>query len=532
MKLIVRKEKELLLESSLLNKWFNNRYSSIFICMFLLFSLNLIVWGQDTTKSQAIKPQEIFLNKSLVKAKYPPYPLMAGFLLVKEANGGDPFAQHELGIRYILGNGFPADTVLGISWLKKAVQANIPAAHFNYAIMCANGTGVEWNPFAAYIHFKYAAQAGLPEGEYMYGVTFIDNFVVSRNIATAFYWLKKAEKDGFQPAKELINELIKSGYSAPPDSVIPIEETIEPIVNHQSTILDPGLEPEFFKFEKDSTDHTDKQNFVNMISDKNINEIKEFIGSKIDTADISVDSLKALALIDSAVIYCSPEAIFIKANQTTNYIRAVELYLAALRNGYNQAFYSLNKIITKKEFKDVLTKLVNKKDAAGLYIASTLRLSNLIYDLTFDQAIEYLKTSAIKKNNNALNELGLAYYSGKFVDKDKDEAIKLWQTAASFNDNEAIQRLIFTKMVDGYSEVTNNDIKYLQKAVDWGSILGLAALGFAYEKGIFVPTKMAVAVQYYRRGAHRGNYYAYTLLKRLYDELRPEYDEFTIYTDE
>lgn len=500
--------------------------------MFFLVLQNLTVWGQDTTKSQVIKPQEIFINKSLVKAKYPPYPLMAGFLLVKEANSGDPFAQHELGIRYILGNGFPVDTVLGISWLKKAVQANIPAAHFNYAIMCANGTGVDWNPFAAYIHFKYAAQAGLPEGEYMYGVTFIDNFVVSRNVATAFYWLKKAEKDGFEPAKELIKELIKSGYSAPPDSVVPIEESIEPVVSHQSTILDPGLEPEFFKFEKDSTDHTEEQNFVNMINDKNINQIKEFIGSKIDTADISVDSLKALALIDSAATYGSPEAIFIKANQTINLFTAVELYLSALRNGYNQAFYSLNKIINKKEFKDLLTKLVNKKDATGLYIVSMLRLSNLIYDLTFDQAVDYLKSAANKKNINSLNELGLAYYSGKYVDKDKNAAIKLWEIAASLNNNEAKQRLIFTKMVDGYSEITNNDIKYLLKAVDCGSILSCAALGFAYEKGFFVPVKKAVAVQYYRRGAHRGNYYAYTLLKRLYDELRPEYDEFTIYTDE
>ncbi|MFH0736737.1 MAG: tetratricopeptide repeat protein [bacterium] len=521
-------------ENNYLHACFGNFCVLLFIVQLLL---GCTIFGQDSIKSQAIRPTEIWAKKPLVRSVYPPYPLMAGFLLVKEANEGDPFAQHELGIRYIMGNGFPADTAVGISWLKKAVTSNIPAAHFNYGIMLTNGTGVNWNPFEAYLHFKFAAESGMPEGQYMLSTFYIDNYVVNRNIANAFYWLRLSANSGFLPAKNLISELEKSGYTAPDDTSGQIPNKADKETrDQQTTIFDSGLAIDFLNFEKDSSSNKKEDLLVNLLHKKSLDDIKEFVGCVIVEKNDSIDSVKSQMIIENAAKNGSPEAIFIIANQNfagnNNVIEVIEEYLKALRLGYNKAFFNINKIITTKNFKDELTKKVSKKDPSALYVISQLRLGNLMFEITFEQAVDYLKTAAFKKNVNALNELGLSYYSGKYVDKDKTAAIALWNDAIKLGDNEAKQRIILTKMIDGYETVLVDDVMYLKFEEENGSVLACPALGYAYERGIFVPCKKNLAMQYYRKGAHRGNQYAFTLLKRLYDEIRPNDEDFIIYNQE
>jgi len=53
-------------------------------------------------------------------------------------------------------------------------------------------------------------------------------------------------------------------------------------------------------------------------------------------------------------------------------------------------------------------------------------------------------------------------------------------------------------------------------------------LAYAYEKGIGVQKSKAEAVKFYRLTAQRGNYAGYEELKRLYDEIRPKENKFTI----
>ena len=116
-----------------------------FILFFLFVSISL--FAQDSTQIQAFKDNTP-RKYPVLKAKYPSYSLIAGYVLVTEANRNDPFAQHELGIRYLLGSGFPADTVKAIYWIRKAADQNLPSARFNYGIMLYNGVGVPWNPYS------------------------------------------------------------------------------------------------------------------------------------------------------------------------------------------------------------------------------------------------------------------------------------------------------------------------------------------------------------------------------------------------
>ncbi len=522
----MKKEKARALELFLTKK------ISLNTVVILLLFLNGL-YAQDSSKSEAIKPTDFWNKKTLVKPIYPPYPLMAGFLLVKEANQGDPFAQHELGLRYIMGNGFNADTALGISWLKRAVKSGIPAAHFNYAIMCLNGTGVEWNPFEAFYHIKFAAIAGLPEGMYLLGVLYTDNLLISRNLNLAFQWLNKSANAGFLPAKQVIDEIIKSGFSPPEDSTPDPNEQIA--INNTSTVLDPGFEPELISFEKDSTSINKEDYFISKFSVKKINEIRDFVGCKIDTVDLSIDSIKAIQIIKKASEFSSPEAVYayakLELSAKQQQFDYAETLLKAMRLGYNSALFSLNAVINDLKFTENLFKLVNKKDPQALYIISQVRLLNLKFDITHDQAIEYLKIAAAKNNINAVNELALIYFTGKYDMKNKEEAIKLWLSLYK-NDNEAKQRLLFAKIIEDTQLINKSEYDYLKFASDNGSIIADAAIGYIYEKGVFASPKKALAEKYYRKGSRRGNNYAFLLLKNLYNDLRPKDEEFTIYTEE
>ena len=123
------------------------------ITFFLLVSIS--IFAQDSTRSEAFRDN--FPRKyPLIKAKYPSYSLIAGYVLVTEANRNDPYAEHELGLRYLLANGFQADTAKAIYWIRKAVDQNLPAARFNYGIMLYNGIGVPG------IHLKHIRILRLP----------------------------------------------------------------------------------------------------------------------------------------------------------------------------------------------------------------------------------------------------------------------------------------------------------------------------------------------------------------------------------
>ena len=91
---------------------------------------------------------------------------------MKEANAGNALAEHELGLRYILGQGVIADTIKAAYWLHKAAEQKLPGACYNYGILLNNGWGVQWNPFEAYKYFLEAAHNDMPQAEYLIGLSF------------------------------------------------------------------------------------------------------------------------------------------------------------------------------------------------------------------------------------------------------------------------------------------------------------------------------------------------------------------------
>ncbi|MCL6495239.1 MAG: sel1 repeat family protein, partial [Ignavibacterium sp.] len=174
--------------------------------MFVLFAIN--IYSQDTTQSLAFKKNRPQKNNPYFYRPDLSYQLLQQFKLIQEANAGDALAQHELGIRLLLGEGVAADTAQAVKWIKSAADLNLSAAAYNYGILLINGWGVDWNPFEAFKYFIQAASKGMPQAQYVSGILYTDNLIVPRNWEKAFYWIHLAKQNGYQVDDNVYNELL------------------------------------------------------------------------------------------------------------------------------------------------------------------------------------------------------------------------------------------------------------------------------------------------------------------------------------
>ena len=135
------------------------------------------------------------------------YEIWQAFLVSRKANAGDPVAQQELGVRYLLGRGVEADSTKAAYWFFKAAEQNMISSRFNLGILLYHGWGISWNPFESYSAFLICAEAGMHEAEFVVGLHYTENLVVPRDYAAALSWVRKAAEGGYAPAKEALPEL-------------------------------------------------------------------------------------------------------------------------------------------------------------------------------------------------------------------------------------------------------------------------------------------------------------------------------------
>ena len=505
----------------------NVRYS---LTLIFIFAAGLYA-QQDTTISQAFKDAQP-RRTSYFKAKYPSYSLLAGYLLVTEANRGDPFAQHELGLRYLTGQGFHPDTVKAIDWIRKAVDQNLPAARYNYGILLHNGIGVPWNPYEAFANFKSASNAGLPDAQFAYGLLMTDNLTVNRNNGEAYKLFQSSAKGGFQPAKDVLEQMKKNGFIPPTDSLqnnfVKQEET--------ANLINQDWDLDFYDFDQNDKDE-DSISYIDKILNKNSTELKKLFGLDDEKENVKLADTSGLGILKFAAENGSPEAIFLIAriyengiHFEKNLITSASNYIRAYRLGSFKAGESLFRLIQKESFINALKESANKKDSEAMYVFASmtaLGFTNIINNL---QALDLLKNAVVKNHIPSMIELGLCYSSGTLVNKDIEQALKYWDMAKTLGSREAQIRIAFTHLADSTKRVDPKDhIQILLKAEEEGSVLAQTFLGYCYEKGFGVRENKGKAVLLYKHAAQRGNQTAFNSLKRLYDEIRPTDEQFKIY---
>ncbi len=507
------------------------------VSIFLFFIFPVLLFSQHI-KSEAFQKKGLFFKTPLLKPKYPSYNLAATYLLSEKARKGDPFAQHELGIRYILGIGVPVDSLKAAYWIKQAALKRLPAANFNYAVMLSNGIGVKWNPFEAFDNFEISAKSGMKQAQYIVGLTYIDNLVVSRNLNKAYYWLKKAADKDMKEAKDALSELVKNNKIIFNDSLQNNtafnNSKTKNISSPQETIYD--YEPELYNFGNDSlANSTDIRKYLKKIIRIKTTELKKILKINLENYKTLKDTT-SIGIINIAANSGNPEALLLKGkfNQfgiglKKNKIKAASYFLKAYSLGSFKAAEYLLKLSRSKNFYRLLKNEIAKNNANAMYVWSGLVALGMDYKLTEKQAFGLLLKAQKQNHINSIIELGLVYYNGTLRQKDTAKAFNYFEQAAKLGSAEAKVRLAFYKIKQNYNNKLGTEINILKKYANQGSILATAALAFCYDKGYAVKQNKATAVKLYRNAARHGNEAAYNSLRQMYDSLRPDDEKFKIF---
>ncbi|MCH9030439.1 MAG: sel1 repeat family protein, partial [Bacteroidetes bacterium] len=192
--------------------------------LILVLILASSAFAQDTTRSLAFKNNKPIRHSPYFHRPDLGYQIWQQFKLTQEANTGDVLAQHELGLRYLLGEGMSPDTIEAVYWIKKAANQNLASAQYNYAILLINGWGIDWDPFSAFNYFKKAARSGMIQAQYVIGILNTDNLIVKRDLNYAYYWINRSSSEGYEPASKIVDQLERKISHSKVDSIAAIEE--------------------------------------------------------------------------------------------------------------------------------------------------------------------------------------------------------------------------------------------------------------------------------------------------------------------
>jgi len=458
------------------------------------------------------------------------YRLWQTFLLERKANAGDVLAQHELGIRYLTGRGASPDTLKGAFWIQKAAAQNMTSAHFNLGILYYHGWGVGWNPFSAYKEFLSAAKRGMVEAEYVMGQFLTDNLVVPRNLNEAYRWVKLAADSGYAPAKETLKELEKHMRQEASDSLTAGKDSL---ARGSVVLLDFGA---------DSSSRKDLT-LLRDVLEGGGEELRKALGlSSMLEGTLEMDST-AVQAIRRTADDGSPEALAVLGRcyekgllMKKDVVMAAEMYIRAIRLDSRGASEFLWKLIQEESFHGQMKSRSSSSDVHANYVWATLRA--LGFDgvmqakqswISDDQALKLLERAAEKKHLPSNVELGLCYYSGRWVKQDDGKALELWTKAARLGSQDARVRIAITQVrANATGKELEESLDMLVDATHAGSVLAQVALGYCYENGIGLPLKRAEAASLYRSASQRGSQDAYRALKKMHDAMRPLGREFAV----
>ncbi|HTK81671.1 MAG TPA: tetratricopeptide repeat protein [Bacteroidota bacterium] len=488
----------------------------------ILAAVQMVYSQQQHPNSPVLKSYVPSDKHSLVTPNDLTYELWQEFLLVKKANEGDPVAQHELGIRYISGKTFVADTQKAAYWIARAAAQGLPSARYNLGILQHNGWAVPWNPFEAFRNFEFAASRGMPEAEYALGIFYLDNLVVPRDEMEAVCLVTAAADSEYLPARETLMKFQEHG----------IGKRKAKGTSEGRPPQTPGGRVMFLDFDRDTSTHVPDSTLVGELVRDGSGKVRALS----DSTDTVVDTLPLVPLIRQAAEAGSPEALTLLGRwyEKGTYVHkdviaASMYYLRATRFDSPRAPLLLWNLTHEPRYFDLLKERVDRHDAAAETVWPALIALQFDNQMTAQQAIGLIESAVRKENVAALIELGLWYIQGNMVSRDQSHGLELWEQAKARGSREAEIRLAVTDLMSSQdSSKAARLVNFLLDAMRDGSVLAEVGLGYCYEHGFGVEQHTGDAAKLYRKSAERGSLSGYESLKRLYNRLRPPEKEFHI----
>ena len=503
-------------------------------------AFSLAVQAQDSTESLAFKNKRPKQNAPYFYRPDLAYQIWQKFRLTQEANAGDPLAQHELGLRFLMGEGVPADTAQAVYWIQKAADHNLTSAKYNYAILLINGIGVQWDPYASFKLFESAANDGMVQAQYVVGILYTDNLTVQRDYNLAYYWIKKAADNEYEPAQKIVSKLeprvsknvVDSllSDSGKPEGKNPIPDPSENLTSNIGLV--------FIDFESitDSAIAITDSMLIDNIDIIGADSLSKILLADKPTTLKQLGTKRNLEILTLLADNGSPEAQTILGKMyeqgiyyKKNVVDAGVYYYRALRNDSPSGTYILWQLSQQQTFQQ----LVQRESENGNVIAKFLwyGLTSIGFDrnITISDALNLLDQSANALYLPAMVESGLNYYSNRFGRYNSETGLSLWETAAQLGSEEAETRLIASRLLDSFGGYNKSeDFKKLKNAAKEGSLFAMVSVGLCYEQGLGTTQSIPDAVNYFKMAAQRGSRFAYEELKRIYDETRPSEAQFLI----
>lgn len=456
--------------------------------------------------------------------------MLEAFVLIQEANTGVPAAQHELGLRYLFGKGFPADTSKAVFWISRAAMQGMGLAQFNLGILQSNGYGTEWDPFEAFRNFRRAAEANVPEGLFITGLCYTENFVVPRNWPEAYTYFRRAADQGHDGAREAAKELERRGLDrvATTDIVAPGRE--RPSQESARVSSDTTISFLFVDFNTDT---------VTSVPDSTL--LREAMRSLADRDEggermpMIPDTSIYRQMIDAAA-NGNPEAHCVVGRMyeegiyiAPNALQAAVHYLRAVRLDSYRAPGLLWKISREEEFVRLLKAGTDRNSSEALYVWSGLTALKFTEVLSTEQALRLLERAAAQGFVPAMIELGWCAMTGRWMPASRDRARSWWEEAARRGDREANIRLaVVTVLGDTTTEALRPALAHLDSASANGSLIADVALAYAAERGLGRSIDKGEAYRMYHRSMRRGSEAAFQALRNMHDAVRPDEPEFLL----
>lgn len=472
----------------------------------------------DSTHSRVFKqPFKYSSSFSVVRPSEVTYHLWEGFSLVRKANAGDPEAQHELGIRYLTGQGFAPDTMKAFELLLKAADNGHVLALFNIGVFFHNGWGVEWDPFKAYKYFRLSAEKGTREGAFAYALFYTDNLAVDRDLQKSYAWMKISADKGYPPAKDLLPEIVRYRDRQVQDSasVLATPQTITG-------------QPQFMPLSFETIDESEEPNDSTFMLKGILAALGGWWEQRIQEISPLTDSLLFENLVRHAewgvpeeftiIGRCYERGIGVPQDS----MKAMLAYLRSVRLESRRAPAMLVRLLDNSSLIAKIQSQARKGDPVSQYIIACFSLSDILPAQQHEDIMNYLQQSARQSFVPAVTELGTVYFSGQIVVQEKKKSLDLWQRAYLLGSHEALVKIASAKIITGYGVIPIDSARrVLHNAMDHGSLNAQLAVAFQYETGIGSAQRLSEAAKLYRLAVQRGSRSAYASLQRMYDAHRP-----------
>lgn len=137
--------------------------------------------------------------------------------LRREAENGNPMAQHDLALAYVNGRDVPQNYQTAAEWFEKSAQAGSERAQFNLAVLYENALGVPQDFERAFSLYLAAAEQGFAPAQHNVAVAYIQGRGTSRDYRAAALWFRRAADQGIVSAQFNLGMIYERGLAGPPD---------------------------------------------------------------------------------------------------------------------------------------------------------------------------------------------------------------------------------------------------------------------------------------------------------------------------